>query len=261
MLAISIAFAAPASLAAEAGPISTRGRAIDEAVIVAQVQYGRPPTGHRGRDRSGCIWAPYNSLATLEGGLVEDRRVVDGVTYLLFHRACPGPSIGSVWVPQLSARRLGEHARREVRARLPQPTLHAAPDPSAAIVNAPSWLWTDPADFRSVSITAWLPTEQGVRWSTATATPLELVFDSGERGRPPLRCDGPGRAWSADLGDDAASTCAITHRRPGATRATWTIRWRVTIRGNDGAPSSTEEMTTTTVVDIRVREIVAVLDR
>src|SRR5204862_477365 len=84
--------------------------------------------------------------------------------------------------------------------------------PASAIVNLGMWLWTDPAQFTAHSITAWLPTLNGIAWTTTTATPTRLVFDSGEPGSTPMVCQGPGQRWDPSFGDDAVSACMYTYR-------------------------------------------------
>jgi len=232
-------------------------------VIFAGVQYGKPPAGLTGSDKSNCIWYPGGATSTT-GGAVVDEKKINGVTYKMFIRACPTENRG-VWVPQLPARSLGTSAAAKVQELLAKPSLNAAPPVTNGIVNVGMWYWTSPSHGKSHSITAWVPTPSGPAWSTTTATPVSLTFTSGEPGSQPVTCSGPGPVWTPNIGDDAVSPCMYTYRHSSEITASDTfdaqlsIVWKISWTSNVGRGGTLPQYVTTTRQKITVREIQAIV--
>ena len=231
--------------------------------ITAGVQFGRPPSAKGRSDSSGCTWTPAAEAQTFEG-LVVTTKVVNGVTYELFYRSCPTSGAG-IWVPQVSPRTLGLRASDAIRQRLAAPTVGSAPPANQGVVKVGMWLWTDPSVYVPVSITAWVPTPTGIAWATTTATPSRLVFLSGEPGSAAMVCQGPGRQWLPQFGDDVASACMYTYQHSSEVTASdlfdarlsivWSIRWLSNVANGGGLG----EYTTSTDQSVTVNEIQAVI--
>ena len=230
--------------------------------IVAGVQFGVPPSAKGSADSNGCTWVPAGEAGTFEAGVV-DVRVVDGVTQRLFLRSCPTSTVG-VWVSQVSTARLAVSGSKIVKERLPKPVLGSAPAVTGGVVKVGMWLWADAVQYRPVSVVAWVPTLSGISWVRTTATPVGLVFEPGEPGGVPVRCAGPGEVWDPSVGDEAASSCMYTYAHSseiagGQFGATWSMVWEISWRSNVGARGDLGEYTTSSNVDVVVREIQAVI--
>ena len=231
--------------------------------ITAGVQFGVPPSAQGKTDSSGCIWISAGEAQTFDS-LTVTEKVVNGIRYLLFYKSCP-TSGQAVWIPELRPPSLGRNAADAVKQRLVSPTIGSAPSVDKGIVKVGMWLWTDPNQYRPVSITAWVPTLTGIAWATTTARPVRLVFLSGEPGSSPMSCQGPGRQWQPEFGDDLVSACMYTYQHSSGITATnvfaakfsivWSIRWR----SNVAAGGSLGEFATSTDQAITVNEIQAVV--
>ena len=250
--------------AAEAGSGDAGGQGgVSNGTIVAGVQYGRPPLGKGKADANRCTWVPAGEAGTFEAAVV-DTRVVNGVTQALFLRVCPTSNVG-VWVSQVSAASLAVNAAALVKQRLPQPTLGSAPDVDTGIVNVGMWLWADSGEYEPVSVTAWVPTLNGIAFTTTTATPVGLVYDPGEPGGSRVACEGPGERWVKGSPDDAVSDCMYTYRHSseisasGVFDARWSIVWSISWRSNTGVGQNLGEFVTTSDTTVTVREIQAVI--
>ncbi len=231
--------------------------------IMAGVQYGTPPSSKGRSDLSGCTWTPAGEAQTFDG-LTVTEKIVNGVKYVLFYRSCPTSGRG-VWVPQVPTRTLGLSAADQIKQRLAKPTLGSAPPANKGIVKVGMWLWTDPALYQPVSITAWVPTTTGIAWATTTATPTRLVFASGEPGSSATVCQGPGRQWLPQFGDEIASDCMYTYQHSSEITntdvfaATLSIVWSVSWRSNVAAGGGLGNYTTSTAQPMVVNEIQAVI--
>lgn len=231
--------------------------------ITAGVQFGRPPSGRGRSDSSGCTWTPAGE-AQIFDALVVTTKVVNGVTYEMFYRSCPTSGAG-VWVPQVSPRTLGVRASDAIRQRLAAPTVGSAPPANQGVVKVGMWLWTDPSVYVPASITAWVPTPTGIAWATTTATPSRLVFLSGEPGSVAMVCQGPGRQWQPQFGDDLASACMYAYQHSSEITASdvfaakmsivWSLSWRSNVANGGGLG----EYTTSTGQPVTVNEIQAVI--
>jgi hypothetical protein len=257
-------FAAGLASAGQAHAVLGNDNGLDTSqdTIVAGVQFGRPPSAKGKSDSNGCIWVPAGEAGTFESAMV-DERVVNGVTQHLFLRSCPTSIVG-VWVSQPKASTLGQAGASLVKERLPKPRLGSAPTVTDGVVKVGMWLWADAAQYQPISVTAWVPTPDGIIWARTTARPVGLVFQPGEPGGVPVRCSGPGTVWQPRFGDDAVSACMYTYQHSseiagGHFNASWSIVWNISWRSNVAVGQNLGEYSTTTDVDVAVREIQALI--
>lgn len=137
----------------------------------------------------------------------------------------PPPSPGALAVQALN------------RTPLPAPSMAMSPGGTIPLlVNLPTFLWIDPAQWRPVTASA----SAGAVTSTVTATPQRVVWDMGQGDT--VTCDGPGAAYVPSLSDDAQpSDCKFTYRASSARTpdktftVTATVEWSVTWTAS-GAP-------------------------
>jgi hypothetical protein len=262
-IALMVATAAP-SPALAAGTMGSGNGSGGQTggTITAGVQFGSPPAAKGKTDTKGCTWQPLVELQTLTISVTE--KMVNGIKYVLFFRQCPTSGL-AYWVPQIPAAHLGTNAAAAVEERLPSPRVGSAPPADRVVVNVGMWLWTNPAQYQPVSVTAWVPTTAGIAWATTTATPIRLVFVSGEPGASPMLCQGPGREWLPQYGDELASPCMYTYQHSSEITAsnvfdaTLSIVWSVRWTSNVGAGGSLGEYTTSTNQPITVNEIQAIV--
>ena len=262
-IALMVAIAAP-SPALAAGTMGSGNGSGGQTggTITAGVQFGSPPAAKGKTDTKGCTWQPLVELQTLTISVTE--KMVNGIKYVLFYRQCPTSGL-AYWVPQIPPAHLGTNAAAAVEERLPSPRVGSAPPADRVVVNVGMWLWTNPAQYQPVSVTAWVPTTAGIAWATTTATPIRLVFVSGEPGASPMSCQGPGREWLPQYGDELASPCMYTYQHSSEITAsnvfdaTLSIVWSVRWTSNVGAGGSLGEYTTSTNQPITVNEIQAIV--
>lgn len=194
-----------------------------------------------------------------------DTKVIAGVTYRHYLRICPG-EVTRYWLADRTPQDVAESASSDVRRRLPKPTLGSAPPRTSAIVNLDMWLWTDPAEFREVSVTASVATVAGALSATATARPLRLVFDPGEPDSERIFCEGPGERWFPSDGEQASSACMYAYLHSssisatGTFTATWSIVWQITWTSSTGASGVLDDAyLTTSTVEMTVNEVQALV--
>ena len=180
-----------------------------------------------------------------------------------YRKICTSEAGGSaatiVWVPprRTDPRALAEEATD--RADIPLPELRLSPPvDEAQVVNLPTWLTIDPAQWRPVTSSA---TAGGVT-ATATAVPESVTWSMGNGDR--VTCAGPGTVYDPAAGEAAKPGCTYTFRRSSArapggrflleATVTWRVSWAAS-----GAPGggSLGTVTRTTSVPIRVAEIQA----
>jgi hypothetical protein len=231
--------------------------------ISAGVQFGTPPAAKGKADSSGCTWMLAGE-AQIFDVLVVTEKIVNGIKYVLFFRSCP-KSGQSFWVPQIGPPTLANNASDTIQQRLPKPTMGSAPAADRGVVKVGMWFWTDPARYRPVSVTAWVPTLTGIAWATTTAIPVRLVFASGEPGSSPTTCQGPGRKWLPQFGDDLASSCMYTYVHSSEVTPTkvfdaqLSIVWSVSWRSNVGSGGNLGQFVSTTNQAVTVDELQAVV--
>jgi len=146
------------------------------------------------------------------------------------------------------------------RTPLPQPAIAMAPGGDIPLlVNLPTFLWIDPAQWRPVSASA----SAGGVTSTVTAVPQRVIWNMGQGDT--VTCDGPGEPYVPSLPDDAQpSECQFTYpassaRSPDKTfTVTATVEWHVTwsasgaAGGGDLGISRRASTTTVQVAEIQV---------
>ncbi|MDI2127150.1 ATP/GTP-binding protein [Yinghuangia seranimata] len=167
-----------------------------------------------------------------------------------------GPQVQGAAVVQPSPAQLAQVAVS--RLRLPSPVVGTSPS-GDQVVRVPTWLWVDRSVWGPVSATAAVP---GVS-VTATAVPVSVVWSMGTG--ESVNCAGPGTPYVP--GSDAAAAspdCGYTYTRSSAGQrgerfaVSVTVSWRVTWVGG-GQSGTVEGLSTTTAVDLRVREVQAVI--
>jgi hypothetical protein len=166
-----------------------------------------------------------------------------------------GPTAGvPVTAAQLALRAYG-------LLRLPSPTGDRSPDQDLrwrglpfSYVNLWTWFWTSPETYRPVSRTV----RAGAVSATATAVPVELVFDPGD-GNAPVACAGPGRPWrEADGAGPPPTGCGYQYRHvtsDGPVTATVSIYWRVAWVGNNGQSGALPVLVTQRSAQLNVLQV------
>lgn len=161
-----------------------------------------------------------------------------------------------VWMPDrapgaVSPAQLAEQARSQLL--LPSPRIKANPV-GAQLVNLPTWLWVDPADWGSRSASAQVP---GVV-VTAVARPTSVSWSMGDG--TSVTCSGQGTPFAAS-GDPRAGSpdCGHVYRSSSAGQVgqafavTATVHWAVTWAGA-GQSGAFPDLTTTSAMGLRVAE-------
>ncbi len=228
--------------------------------IGANVRYGSPP-----HDASECRWQHVVDVDSLTGVYGPISRKMGDTMYSLFKRSCPGPPPVSnqFWVRDDAHTALATRASRRVVATLPQPIFSTAPSPLQMVVNVGTWFWIAEEVWKPVSVTAYLPTPEGIVWVTTTATPTRTLFAPGDATRRTIACTGPGRVWKPQFGDRATSPCMYTYTHASTTSAAHSysarigIEWQVSWKSNLGAAGTLPSVRTTLPISVRVREIQA----
>ncbi len=196
-----------------------------------------------------------------------DERVYrDGRWYTAYTKTCPGEAGYGIWVGTPTPPAPGHPALSNLADRLHPPPAGLAPPAGQVYVGVGTWFWTDPAAWRPVSVTAWVPTGAGdtTLWATVTATPTVLSFDPGD-GSEPVACDGPGDRWTEEDGDEAVSECMYAYAHSSRTApdgtafdAALSIVWTVIYIDSSGGTGGLAPITTTTDLPVTVGEIQAI---
>ena len=145
---------------------------------------------------------------------------------------CAGPGVidpmPPFWVtgaqPALAAVQLSPVVVAEQAVRhlgLLSPTIEMAPPAGRPqLVGVATWLWVDPATWRTLSASA----TAGPVTTTAVATPTKVVWDMGDGST--VTCDGPGTPYDPST-PNATTDCSYTWPAPGTFRVTATVYWSV----------------------------------
>jgi hypothetical protein len=201
----------------------------------------------------------FDVMCVDTGGQPRSVTLVDPVTGEVTDTFEPVAAAGGVAAaaPTIASATLAQFAKAGLV--LPQPAVRLNPD-GDQIVQLPSWLWVDPAQWQPRSATA----TAGPVSATVTAEPQRVTWNMGTGDT--VVCDGPGRVYAPRFAETPeASDCTYTYRRssagqPGASyRVTATIEWAVTWSGSDGDGGDLGELTTSAVDDVRVAEVQALL--
>ncbi len=197
----------------------------------------------------------YPGLATADftKGTYYYRYCSDGTASFVW---VPNPGIGvPPRVPTVTPAELAQEASD--RLPLSRPTIRRSPNQDLRYqgdpytwVNLWTWFWTDPASYKRLTQTV----QVGGVFATVTARPVGLLFDAGD-GSTPVRCDGPGRAWTERDGNAApASGCgfAYSHVTDGTVLTRVAILWQVSWSGSGGAGGVLPQLQTQTTAPLRV---------
>jgi hypothetical protein len=167
-------------------------------------------------------------------------------------------SMSSVWIPRANPVVLAQQA---ISAQsLPLPQIATSPSSGAgAIVNLPTWLWIDSAQWSTVTATAAV---DGFS-VTATASPTAVTWSMGD-GKS-VTCNGPGTAYNPGLPDSAQrTTCSYSYAKSSASQPndrytiTASVQWQTTWQASDGTSGQLDTISRSSVTDLTVREIQAV---
>lgn len=161
-----------------------------------------------------------------------------------------------IWIPDgpqpaPSPEQVAKQAYNQLR--LPSPQIHASPA-ETQLVNLPTWLWMDPAQWRPRSATASVP---GVS-VTATAVPNSVTWSMGDGST--VTCPGAGTPFPSGADPRSASPdCGHTYHQtsqgkpgnayPVAAEVNWTVTW-----SGAGTGGSFPNLTTTSTATFAVAE-------
>ena len=225
--------------------------------IEAQVSFDSPAT------KSPCSWHVVTSILVTPGpssGPVTVR-TRDGIDDVLYVRRCPtGQSLH--WIPQTTSSRVAQHSENKVSRLVNMLLIKTAPPSNKMVVNVGTWFWVPRAVWKSVSVTAYIPTSVGPISVTTTARPTSLIYSPGD-GHDPVTCAGPGTPWSSSRGDNDTSDCMYTYTSASHTRASGTyaantaIKWSVSWRSNLGVGGLLPSIRTGLTTPVRVLEMQA----
>ena len=139
----------------------------------------------------------------------------------------------------MTGKALGVEAYDLVKRELPTPVpqWNILNQWGFAFTQVPLWWWIDQAQWHAVSATSTVP---GLS-ATATATPVEIVFDPGD-GTGPHTCPGPGVVFNARLKFAEQSTpCVYVYHHSSALApngrsfiSSMSVRWTVSWTATDG---------------------------
>ena len=237
--------------------------------ILAGVYFGEPGgAGSGGGGGSGgsgvrCTWEPLTVHDANRPGSEGATKVVDGVTYVLYERDCGG-DVTDIWVAQIDAHRLGVEAADWLIRQLPGPEGRFGPPADSAVVNFSTWFWADGASWHPRSVTAWVPTPDGILWATTTAVPVGLVLHPGDGG-PDVSCPGTGTPRRFPAHADDAGGCAYTYRHASAASAAGRfparmgLRWQISWTASTGQGGGLTPATTWSDYAVNVREVQALV--
>jgi hypothetical protein len=225
--------------------------------IEAEVSFNAPAT------KDPCSWRVVTSISKTPGpssGPITVRNKA-GVDEVLYVRRCP-TSQSLHWIPQSTSVRIAEHSENKVSRLVSMLLLKTAPPSNKMVVNVGTWFWVPRAVWKSVSVTAYIPTSAGPISVTTTATPTSLIYSPGD-GNNAVTCRGPGSPWSRSRGDNDTSDCMYTYRSASHTRASGTyaantaIKWSVSWRSNLGIGGVLPSIRTGITSPARVLELQA----
>jgi hypothetical protein len=145
----------------------------------------------------------------------------------------------------------------------PKPRMGVSPEDDL-VVNVPTWLWVNPADWNSVtSVTA--SAGDGVpqiyQEATVTARAQSLNFTMGDGGSTP-GCQGPGVRWTTAYDAEARSPsrCDYVYQRARnrytiTANIVWRIEWSAQGVAVNQGPTFLGTITTRSTVNRRVVEV------
>ena len=229
------------------GSGSTDGESIE-----AEVRFDAPPVS------DGCVWEKVRGIdpLTVETGDATTAKET------LFYKACDNKIVGYQWIRTDTPTRVAQTAGSKVSKLVPTLLMRTAPATDRMIVGVSTWFWVPRVAWKPISVTAWIQTPGGPVSVTTTATPNNLIYSPGD-GRASVSCAGPGRAWSATLGDRATTNCMYAYKSASHTQSAriystkMSIQWKVTWRSSLGVRGTLPSITTGLPMKVRVRELQA----
>lgn len=238
---------------------------VSGSTLTAGISIGEPNDS----DLRRCVW--QLTLIVDIGDNSYSRKTENGVTYRLFARTCRADdetrpdTVTYHWIPIVSETTLATQLADYSWGTLPVPLVGTAPPSQRGVVNVPMWWWVSPRTWRTISISAWVPTVRGPLVVTVTAKPKELIVDPGDpraRNSGRFTCDGPGASWSSSDGDSARSDCMHTYRHsvPRST-GTVSIRWAISWKSNWRMGGKLPSVHTTRKIPVAVHEIQALVNQ
>jgi hypothetical protein len=233
--------------------------------LMAGVSLGLPSD----RETRHCVW--HTTVVTDIGDNSYSLKNENGVQYRLYARTCRAEnpaspdSVSHHWIPMVSETTLASQLADFSWGTLPIPLVGTAPPSHRGVVNVPMWWWVSPKTWRTISVSAWIPTVRGPLVVTVTAKPSALIVDPGDpraRNSGRFTCGGPGAAWRTTDGDSARSDCMHTYRHSVArSTGTVSIRWSVSWKSNWRKGGKLPSVHTTRKIDVAVHEIQALVNQ
>ena len=240
-------FAASARSGAGSGSGSTDGENIE-----AEVRFDAPPAS------DGCEWEAVNGIdpVTVESGNAATAKET------LFYKACDNKIVGYQWIRTDAPTRVAQSAGKKVSKLVPSLLMRTAPSADRMVVGVATWFWMPRSLWKPISVTAWIQTPGGPVSVTTTATPHNLIYAPGD-GRSSVTCAGPGRVWTASLGDRASTSCMYTYKSASHTQsvrnynAKMSVQWKISWRSSIGLRGTLPSITTGLPIKVQVREMQA----
>jgi len=197
-----------------------------------------------GADPNGAIWLGVGD---------EPNPPVEGTPYWL---VC---SDGFVTIITYTAANIIDPATLARRAFAELPLLYprprtAPPVTAKQLVGVRSWMWVDPADWRTMSATA---TIVGLS-ATVTAQPSKTIWNMGDG--TTVTCNGPGTPYDPARADEAQSSdCTHTYEHDGTYTVLATIVWTVTWTATNGQGGALPNVQRSTQFPLTVEQRQAVI--
>lgn len=266
IVSLTVLLLPSASIDAQAtSPVPTPITEVSGSTLMAGVSLGEPSNDELRR----CVWQV--TLIVDIGNNSYSLKTENGVTYRLFARTCradrdAGPdTVTYHWIPVFSETTFATQLADFSWGVLPVPLVGTAPPSQRGVVNVPMWWWVSPRTWRTLSVSAWIPTVRGPLVVTVTAAPKALIVDPGDpraRNSGRFTCEGPGASWDATDGDAATSDCMHTYRHsvPRST-ATVSIRWSISWKSNWRKGGKLPSVHTTRKIPVAVQEIQALVNQ
>lgn len=220
--------------------------------IEAEVRFDAPPA------TDGCVWEAVNGIDPIT---VESSNAATAKETLFF-KACDNKIVGYQWIRTDAPTRVAQSAGKKVSKLVPSLLMRTAPSSNRMVVGVATWFWMPRSLWKPISVTAWIQTPGGPVSVTTTATPNNLIYSPGD-GRSSVSCTGPGRAWSASLGDRASTSCMYTYKSASHTQAVrnynakMSIQWKIAWRSSIGLRGTLPSITTGLPITVHVQEMQA----
>jgi hypothetical protein len=237
--------------------------------IHARVRVGTPP-----RTKDDCQWSKTNWTSTMRPHypMLNNATPPEDIGYDAYVKTCTTPKkeLFLYWIHDSVFSTVGKAAEDAIDRLIPNPSVQIAPAASRNVVTVGTWFWFNKSAWKTVSVTAYVPTKVGVISATTSATPKKIIFSPGDGrlGSGNITCDGPGAPWRPQIGDRARTSCMYTYRRAshgqprGVFNAKVSIEWDISVKTSmSKTPISYKQkvstVRTSTTVPIRVLEIQA----